>query len=454
MALANLLKTIWMIKHQNIPDPESVGRLRRDRLKRLLRHVMSKSDFYRSYYADHGITLDQIEDINLSDLPPIDKKMLMDNFDDLACDKTLKKDDLEDFISNPASKGTKYKNKYQVIHTSGSTGVLGIFVYGEKDWDVLRAMIITRFAKIGIKPFRKCRVAFFGAIDGNYAGVSLARSSPASFMKLILLEINSPLQQAIDSLNGFQPDVLITYNSGAYLLAQEQLRGNLKINPQKITGSGDPITPKIKETVYEAFGIYPVNCYLASESVVMAVECEEGDDLHLMDDWHCFEFVDDKLSPVEPGRQGNLIMTNLYNYTVPLIRYRMNDAMAVDNTPCSCGLPFSRIVKLSGRSEDTLWFTKADGSREFISPYTLIEFVVPGLVRYQFDQTSESSLLLRAVIRGDRASTLSALQKRMEEILGAKKLLEHVGFEVELVDGIRNDPKTGKFKFILPFRQN
>ena len=57
----------------------------------------------------------------------------------------------------------------------------------------------------------------------------------------------------------------------------------------------------------------------------MAVQCERHEYLHLFTDWHIFEAVDDDLRPVAAGTPGNLLLTNLYNFTQPLIRYQMHD---------------------------------------------------------------------------------------------------------------------------------
>jgi len=457
MPFLNLSRHLYYFKKMDKKiTAEQVKLLQRQRLSHLLKHVMTNSGFYQRYYGEHGITMDKIEDIELKDIPPIDKKVAMENFDDLVCDPVLKKDEIERFISDPSSRGNKFKGSYNVIHTSGTSGTVGIFVYGEKDLDTIMAMDVARFTRTGINPLRKTKAAFFGATDGNYAGVSLLRNAPRFFSKTLLLDIQKPLEETVEALNRFQPDLITSYNSGAYLLAREQLRGSLNIRPKRVNGSADPCTPKIRETVKKAFGIQLFNSYLASESLGMAVECDYHDGLHLFDDWHCFELVDENLNPVGPGEPGTLIITPLYNYTQPLIRYQMQDMLVIDDTPCRCGWPFPRIKKFFGREMETIWFTKTDGvdkTREFISPHSLNEFYVPGLKKHQCIQTGKNRLLLKAVIDADPDETIAAMRRRMAEILAMKNLENEVGFDIELVDEIKNDPKTGKFKLVVPFKE-
>ncbi|HEY5011108.1 MAG TPA: capsular biosynthesis protein, partial [Acidimicrobiia bacterium] len=57
--------------------------------------------------------------------------------------------------------------------------------------------------------------------------------------------------------------------------------------------------------------------------------------------------------PAEPGEIGEVVITDLNNFSVPLIRYRIGDlAVAVDNSqPCGCGRHLSRIGRIEGRTQ-------------------------------------------------------------------------------------------------------
>ncbi len=111
----------------------------------------------------------------------------------------------------------------------------------------------------------------------------------------------------------------------------------------------------------------------------------------------------------------------------------------------------SFIDKIAGRSEESLWFTKTDGTREFIHPSMLGEFFVPGLEKFQFVQTGADRLVMKAVPYRKGENITPVIRERMSEILSQKALNDTVQFNVELVDDIKNDPKTGKFRLIIPF---
>jgi phenylacetate-CoA ligase len=433
----------------------SVGQLQNlqsRRFKKLLTHVLKYSIFYQSYYKQHGITLDNSENISVTDLPPITKELMMDHYDDFVCDRFLKRENIEEFLSYSKDPREKYHNIYTVIHTSGSSGAISLFVYGPDEWAVIKALAVARVIKPPLHFFRRIKVSFIGATDGHYAGVSLASEVPRVFGRFLPLSINSPLKTIDQQSNAFHPDVLSGYSSGIHLLSQEQLKGNIAIRPERIICTSDPLTLEMRHTIKQAFGREPVNFYAGSESLAMAVQCERHKNLHLFTDWHIFEAVDDDLRPVAAGTPGNLLLTNLYNYTQPLIRYQMHDEVVIDEHPCGCRLPFPTIRNLAGRQEDFLWFDTAEGKLDYLHPIVLVELFVAGLKKFQVIQTQRNEILMKVIINGDQETVLAAIRQRINEILRGKKIDKTVKLNLEVVEYIPNDPKTGKYKLIIPLK--
>ncbi|HLD47592.1 MAG TPA: hypothetical protein VJA64_07190, partial [Desulfobaccales bacterium] len=173
---------------------EQLENLQTKRFKKLLRHVLQYSRFYQRYYKEHGITVENSENISITDLPPISKQMMMDHYDDLVCDRFLNRKNLERFLSTSKDPRQKYQNTYTVIHTSGSCGAISLFVYGPEDWAVIKALVVARVIKPVPHFYRRIRVSFIGATDGHYAGVSLASEVPRLYGRFLPLSINSPLE--------------------------------------------------------------------------------------------------------------------------------------------------------------------------------------------------------------------------------------------------------------------
>jgi putative adenylate-forming enzyme len=450
MPLLSLATKVLQVRKDGRLSEKGIKQLQQKRFKEIVKHAINNSKFYRDFYGDHGLTVDKINDICLADLPVINKQIMMDNYDDFVTDSRLKQKELEIFVSDPSNTRKKYLNKFEVIHTSGSTGRIGIFVYGEQDWDWLKAIAINRVSKTNLLPNKRERVLFIGAVDGRYAGVSLVRDAPKILLKILELDINKPTPELQKKLSAFKPDIITGYASGVYYLAKEKLAGTVDVRPKRIMCSADILQPSMHKTIKDAFGMEPTNFYAASESISMAIDCEEHDGMHLFTDWHCFEILNEDNQPAPNGKSGKLVLTNLYNYTQPLIRYDMHDQIEPCTEKCSCGSPFPKIKSVTGRQEEFLWLKKEDGTKEFLHPAVFGEFFVPGLKKLQVKQTSSQTFTLICVVDGDVATTASAIHTRMDKILQGKGFGDEIKYDVNFVDKITNDPRSGKFKIVVP----
>jgi putative adenylate-forming enzyme len=454
LSIINLILKIQQLTKAQAMDPQQLKNLQNKRFKKILKHAVLNSDFYRDYYTDHGINIGDLDEISIEDLPIINKKIMMENFDRFVCDDSLKKADLEEFASNPNFIDKKYKGKYEVINTSGSSGEIGIFVYGPNDWSIIKALVFTRVSRNRIYFNQKIKYAFIGITDAHDAGISIARDSPKIFFDFLPIDITKPIFESIESINSFMPEILCGYSSGIHLFALEQLKGNLMIHPKRIICSSDPLTANAANTIYDAFKIKPVNFYAASESLGMAVQCDYFNGLHMFNDLHIFESIKQNGERSKLGEPGNLVITTLYNYTQPLIRYRMDDIVVMDDKGCQCKWSFPLLGKIIGREEEMLVFEIPNGEKITLHPIIFIEFIVPGLVKIQFIQVEKYKLRINAVVNedADKAAATTRIKNKMDVILKTKELADFISCEINLVEDIPIDPKTGKYRLIIPLK--
>src|SRR3972149_6492587 len=126
MSLFNLLTKIRQAKQVEGLRPAEVIRLNKSRFQGLLRHVLTNSHFYKEYYGDQGVTLDNYEEVNLKDLPPIDKQLMMEHYDDFVCDPLLKREDAAGFAAAPLSprySGVLFAARREDEKKSGTIGI-------------------------------------------------------------------------------------------------------------------------------------------------------------------------------------------------------------------------------------------------------------------------------------------------------------------------------------------
>ena len=218
----------------------------------------------------------------------------------------------------------------------------------------------------GVRPrVPRLRVAAIGAPTLASMTQKIAQSVDVGLHRVLRLAVTDPLPRLVDALNAFKPDVFNAYPSIAVLLADEQLAGRLRIAPSVISTSSELRTREMSERIERAFGVRPFDLNGTTEGL-WGVECDQHDGIHLFEDWCIVENVDEHGQPVPDGEHGDrLLVTNLVNRTLPMIRFEISDVVALDRRPCGCGRTLPRLRAAHGRLEDVLRLrrTRRHGAR-------------------------------------------------------------------------------------------
>ncbi len=320
--------------------------LQEQRLEKLVHHALRHSPAYRDLYR--GVDLDRL---SLGALPPVTKPQLMARFDDWVTDRRLKATDLERHLES-LSQDELYLGRYRVMATSGSTGRRGVFVYDRADW----RRNLANFARlneryVGVHPRLRprLRVAAVGATSPVHISVRTGLSAAVGINRVLRLDARRPVGELAAALQAFQPDFLVGYPSVVALLAHEQQAGTLRLCPSQIATVAEGRTPEMTDAIRSAWRVEPFEWYGITEGGVLAGDCQHHQGLHLFEDLFIVEYVDGDGRPVPDGEVGHkLLLTNLFNWTQPLIRYELSDMVALDSRPCACG----RTTRLSQPSKD------------------------------------------------------------------------------------------------------
>ncbi len=196
-----------------------------------------------------------------------------------------------------------------------------------------------------------------------------------------------PLVDIVAGLNEVQPTILQGYSSVLHRLALEARRGRLRIQPRRINPISEPLVPETRALLDEVWGVPITNGYGMSEGL-FAGGCAHG--IHLPDDLCLVEIVDRDGRAVPPGQLGQrILVTNLYNPALPLIRFEVTDEVQVVPGPCPCGSVLRRIGDPQGRLDDT--FAYPDGTT--VHPHVFRDVLGqhPTLVEYQVRQTARGA---------------------------------------------------------------
>lgn len=422
--------------------------MRLEKFRKLVRHAKKNAPYYARLIGERDI---DVESCTPADFPVLTKVTLMENFDDIVTDRRISKQRIADFLTESTDPKDLFLNKYIVMHTSGTSGEVGYFLtQAANQRRAFRGMASLRRARGSgslrwpIRGIRRLRVAFYGATGGHYAGVTgvarMQRGIPRLFVKAEAFEVNSPLPSVVNQLNAFKPDFLFGYTTALKILGEQQRQGVLTIDPLAIAATGETVTKADIHFLSESFGgVRVVSVYASTEQGMMGYSNPDHETMTLVDNNLIFEFYED-----------HSIITNLYNYTMPLIRYRMSDILI----PISDKNTHPTLVKnLVGRCELMPTFKNSSGETVFVSPHTINEIFVKGVTRFQMQITGETSFRFPVCVEAqlssqERSAVVTAVENRLHEIL-LQKGLSNVTVEVPIVEEIPVNPRTRKFQLIV-----
>ena len=325
-------------------------------LKQLVNYVKKNSPAMAVIYQGIG------DEFTLRELPITTKEMIMKDYDNwiTTSDFTLK--DLEEFAADESLAGELYQGKYTVVETSGSTGYPFYMVYNRRESSKMNSamsknlkleFVLNRPACY-LFPFDKHILSICNAKEG-------LRKYPLMKKYAILKDSNIPIEEMVEFLNKLQPKIICTYVSTIEALAKEQMKGKLQLKLKEVFTGGETLSQKTREHIEKVFGCKMRSMYASTEASGIALDCNYGH-MHLHNDSLIVEPVDENNNPVPVGEKSHkILITSLYERTVPLIRYEVSDKVTVHNTQCKCGNK-SPWVEVEGRSvEPPFVFKNTDG---------------------------------------------------------------------------------------------
>lgn len=443
MNYLKVLIDLYRLKRNEKKSVNQMKDIQDKKLRKLLFYVWEHSDYYHSAFTAAGITEEQLSTLPLSAFPTINKKILMEHFDELVTVPDVKQDELRRFDAEQSVNQKTFRNCH-VVHSSGSTGKPGYFIYDEAAWNKMLLGII-RGALWGMSMpqilkllIGKPRIVYIAATDGRYGGaMAVGDGIRGVGAEQMYLDINTPLPKWVDSIQSFKPNIIIGYPSAIKILGELAESGNVKVDIVRVISCGEPLNAGLRSFLEKVFHADVINIYGASESLALGVETGRENGLLLFDDLNVIEV-----------EKGKMYLTSLYNFAQPLIRYELTDHLVLKE-PLE-GSPFGRAEILLGRDEDMLWFDDGNGNRDFLHPLAVEGFCIDGLRDYQFRKIDCSAFEILAEVpeREKRAAVRQEILNQMGKILKEKKLM-YVQFYVQFVKEIMPDSRTGKKSLIL-----
>ena len=444
----NAISIFYSIKSHDNWSREELQKFQHQQLSKLVRHAVARSPFYKKLYEQ----TDTQGEIQLEKLPVINKKTVMENFDQIVTDRRLKLADLNSYITQ-VQQDDYYFDEYRVLATSGSSGFKGVFVYSRKEWsyNLSRGLRSAQYARVSPR-FPRIKMASVASGKAVHAGYRLPKSSDVGLYNIKYLQATERLDKLVKSLNAFKPEYLVAYSSIAALLAVEQIEGRLQIHPQVISTNSEICTPAMKQQIVEAWGVIPFESYSLTELLLAGCDCSFHQGIHIFEDICILEVVDRQNQPVPDGCMGDkILITNLFNYTQPLIRYEVTDMLALKKENCDCGRPFRLIGDISGRSDDIIYLSGLRDNRIPVHPFLFRTVIATTPEIKEFQIIHEEGLLsVRLMLRdgADEKEVAHQLEQKLKSGLESTGAFVPI-IQIEFVKTIERDPnQMGKLKLI------
>lgn len=325
------LNTLAKFKKNQYLSPVELKQYQDTRLRNLVRHAYEKVKYYRNLFDSANLSPEDVGGIDDLYKIPITSK------------QDIKKIPQEDLVDASVDLSQCIKK-----YTSGSTGnPMKIYLSPrERDFQILLNLRILRenglrlgdkFAYI-INPHRIPKSKYWfqhlGILRRDYASVF---SGP---------------KEHVEFLRNYKPDIIYGYPSNLTVLADYMRKHHINgIRPKTVFSVAELLEPTARELINMVFDVKTCDILGTIEIGDIAWQCEKRQGYHINSDAIVAEFLNDH-GFAQPGEEGRMVCTSLYSYTMPFIRYAVNDLCIPSDRLCSCGRTLPLIDSINGRAND------------------------------------------------------------------------------------------------------
>jgi phenylacetate-CoA ligase len=293
------------------------------RIKKIAFHAYHNVPFYHKIMKENGIRPTDIRNFeDLKKLPIISKQIVKKNYNDFICD------------SIPT---------FMVRSTSGTTGVSLKLQYDKNYVQSMDHLLLRSLFAIGYKPWWK--ILYFHFLDDKLSKTDKILSSFGLFRRKFINIKNFNVKNLKKEIENFNPNII----SGSFSLALPLLlKLDIKLDKKIFMTGGEVITEKMKEHVVNKLNLSNLyEGYGSWEFGYVAWECKEHSGLHLNLDYDFVEFLDKNNDYVSPNEKGRIVITNLFNVKMPLLRYEIGDVGIPIDEKCNCGVELPMVKNVS-----------------------------------------------------------------------------------------------------------
>lgn len=390
--IINILKNLNMI--QWWPEAQ-IRDYQNKKLQRLITHAYNNIPYYRRVMQERGITPAEIRTRDdLEFIPVLTKQIIRDNFNDM------------NFRGMNNRQATKRS-------TSGTTGDPLVFYQDRNSRIWVHAAMLRGWSwakyKIGdilVSFYNLGRLSFWGKINST---IIRHYYFPAN-------DNENKFAEFFNKIRSLKPAFVTGFTSSLYLYAKTLEKNNFpNITIPVIFTCAEMLHDYQRKLIEKAFNGRVYDYYGSNEMGSIAYECEHGNK-HISEEHVILEIVNSNGEAVR-NRSGNIVVTDLDNFAMPFIRYRIGDVGSMSDRVCDCGRNLQILDSLDGRSQE---FLKASDGSLVPGIYFPGRFrEIKGINQFQIIQEDLKNMVIKIVkSKNYSASDLNNMIEIIKDKLG------------------------------------
>lgn len=412
------------IRHKPFLSKEENDRRQLYKLNRILNHAYRNVPYYYRLLQESGTVKNG--KITIRDLSELEKIPFLS--------KDIIREQKQALYANDIAQRHSYKNT-----SGGSTGEPILFIQDKEYLANNLANFLLARSWRGAGPYDDI-VYIWGAERDIFSGKKPFTATLKDFF-VNRLRFNSfkmserEMLDCIHALNKHKPKLIIAYVQSIYDLARFAKKNKIHVEKQNaIHAAAGTLYDFLRKEIEEVFQCEVFNHYGSREVGAIASECSAHDGLHILSEHTLVEVVNEEGRSCEPGEKGEIVVTTLNNYSMPLIRYKIGDiGIKQAYRDCACGCSYPKLQKVVGRSTDI--FTTKAGSKVYGAYFTHLFYYYDWIKNFQVIQKDSSHILVKIVKIGDvNERALDDIRRKIKLVMG-----EECQIEFQFLDEI---PKT------------
>ncbi|GGA22223.1 F390 synthetase-related protein [Dyella nitratireducens] len=226
--------------------------------------------------------------------------------------------------------------------STGTSGARGVFLASSAERHRWAATMLAKLLPEGL--LARERVALL-----LRAGSNLYDTMHGARLQFRYIDLLQPFDTVLRQLENYAPTILVGPAQALVLVARAPRNGGARITPRRVISAAEVLDPMDRAEMERAWGIRIEQIYQATEGF-LGQTCMHGA-IHLNED--CIIVEHDWVD--QAHRRFVPIITDLYRFTQPVIRYRLNDILVESAAPCPCGSPHIALERIEGREDDIVW---------------------------------------------------------------------------------------------------